>query len=518
MARGKRDYLSFFDQGGRGRRRRAGSPIFIQHRKSRLRWIIPLLLIVAAGGGAWWWFAGRSDDTATIAADGSGATVLTAAGDGTTIPNVLTPLESATTGPGGGGDLDLSCPEGEAATDWVTFQGRPDRSGCVEAPVIEDPKLLWATEVGIQGWLNNPVIADGVVYVGSAGSIQFETDRRDGIYAIDLMTGERKWFFEASLDVNGVTVGSGVVVATGDEGLVWGIDIETGRALWSTNLATAVFGNPLIMDDKAIVVDGLGNITAFDVLTGERRWLASIEGQSIRGGVASDGEMIFVAGEQREVLALDLDGVAVWRETVRGRGATGEAARIFAAPTVVGDLVIITLVRDDVYAEPALLALDKGTGAVRWRANDAAGIKTDWGNIRSSPAAVGDLLLYGEPYSEELIAVSLASGETVWSAEVGAFCYPHWPSPAIVSGQVILPRHDGGLYAVDLATGTPAWSIYIGDHGARGNFPAAYPEDFCLWQPEIGTSVLASPAVAGNGVIVVGTLEGHLIAVADESW
>jgi len=87
-----------------------------------------------------------------------------------------------------------------------------------------------------------------------------------------------------------------------------------------------------------------------------------------------------------------------------------------------------------------------------------------------------------------------------------------------VSGQVILPRFDGGLYSVALATRTEAWSIYLGQQALDGRFPPEFGEDFCEWTPKAGTSIIASPAVAENGVVVVGTLEGYLIAVGNEGW
>jgi outer membrane protein assembly factor BamB len=80
---------------------------------------------------------------------------------------------------------------------------------------------------------------------------------------------------------------------------------------------------------------------------------------------------------------------------------------------------------------------------------------------------------------------------------------------------------DGGiyLYGVDAATGELAWSIWLGSNASAGPFPDAYAEaGFCEWDPKVGFSVLASPAVSQDGVVVVGTLEGVLYAVGDRTW
>jgi outer membrane protein assembly factor BamB len=496
----RRDYLSFF-----GRRGRRKDLVFVREPGARRRWLIPALLLAAAGGFAWWWFArpgpAEQPDTTPVGVS--------------SVPTVLHPETSTTTS---AAVETVSCPAADQTVHWLTFQATSERTGCIDAPTITDPVVLWKAKVGVQGWLNNPVVVEDTVYVGSAGDTQFETDTADGVYAIDLTTGTRVWFFAASLDVNGVAVSDGVVVATGDEGLVWGIDAAEGLGLWTANLEAAVFTNPLIVEDMVVVGDGSGAITAFDLESGERRWQVTVQG-AVRGGAASDGESIYVVSEGRDVIALDLQGNDLWRQTISGPSGESEQWRVFAAPTIAGRLLVVSLIRgEDVHADPALMALDRATGDVAWRAQDAAGIKSEWANVRSSPAVVGDLLVYGETYSDRLVAVGIEDGLTRWSVKVGPYCFQHWPSPAVVSGQVILPRYDGGLYAVALDTKTIAWSIYLGQQALNGEFPADFGEDFCRHQPRSGASVIASPAVADNGVVLVGTLEGYLMAVGDASW
>jgi outer membrane protein assembly factor BamB len=494
----RRDYLSFFS-----RERKRGDLVFVREPGRRRRWLIPALLLAAIGGFTWWWFTRpgpEEPDTTAVAVS--------------SLPTILYPETSSTTSPAA---EQAQCPPSGNPVHWTSFQATPERTGCIDAPTITRPVILWKAKVGVQGWLNNPVVIDDTVYVGSAGDVQFESDTDDGVYAIDLATGTRLWFFAASLDVNGVAASDDVVVATGDEGLVWGIHAAEGLGLWTANLEAAVFTNPLILGNLVVVGDGSGTISAFDLDSGERRWRVMVQG-AVRGGAASDGESIYVVSEDRDAVALDLQGNILWRQTISPRSGESGQVQVFAAPTIAGDLLVVSLVREDVFADPALVALDRQTGNVAWYAEDAAGIKTEWGNVRSSPAVVGDLLVYGEPYSDRLVAVNIEDGATAWSVKVGPLCYPHWSSPAVVSGQVILPRYDGALYAVALGTRTIAWSIYLGQQALDGEFPASYGDDFCQWTPQAGTSIIASPAVADNGVIVVGTLEGYLMAIGDEGW
>lgn len=498
MAR-RRDYVSFFSD-GRGRRR--DLPGF--RRGTRLSaLLLPALALIILAVSVWWYAIRdtRDDPAETVTLEDA------------SIPSVLFPTDDAAEEPGAA-DV-IACTE--PAPTWSTFQGTPARTGCTDAPTIVTPRIIWRAHVGVQGWLNNPIIVGDTIIVGSAGTAQFQRDNSDGIYALDLATGLQKWFFGAELDVNGVGYGDGMIIGTGDEGRVWGLDIN-GNLQWTDDLEAPTFGNPLTVGGIVVIGDGRGRVTAYDIRTGNQRWQQQVSGP-VRGGAASNGDVIVVTGEHREVLAVDLDGRELWRVEVRSRAPSAEETRLFSAPTIVDDLVIIGLLRgDDTYIDPAMVALHISDGRVIWEASDTAGIKSEWGNVRSSPAVVGGLLLYGEPYGDSLVAIDVANGETQWAVAAGAFCYPHWPSPAVVGDQVILPRHDGGVYAVSLPTQEVAWGIFVGSSESTGAFPDGYPENFCEWQPEAAFSVLSSPAVGPDGTIVVGTLEGYLFAIADRDW
>ena len=467
-----------------------------------------LLVAVAAIAISVWWFAFRDVDQVV-----AGERVL----NDTTIPTLLTP--SALEG-GGAEAADVSLDCSTLVEDWTTFQGGAERTGCLNTRPISSPEILWHTETGILGWRNSPVIEDGAVFVGSAGVVQFAPDRRDGIYSVDLGSGKQRWFYTTELDVNSVVVSDGVVIGTGDEGRIWALSARDGTLLWSDDLQVGVFADPLFFEDLVIVGDGDGWGTAYDAKTGENSTrLAQVDG-AIRGGVSSDGEHIYVAGENGDMLVLNGDGQVVWRVDTDGTGPGEADAKIFAAPTITDSMVILSLVRTGEGAEPALLALDREDGTELWRARDAASIKiTGWANIRSSPAVAGDYVVFGEGYSQDLVVIDIRTGETVWSVQIGEFCYPHWPSPVINNGVAYLARHDGGLYAVDLATREIAWEIYLGDADGTGAFPGNFEEGgFCQWGPEDGHSILSSPAVSPEGAIVVGTLEGVLITIGDSDW
>lgn len=427
----------------------------------------------------------------------------------------------------------LEHPRGQAASqgesgypaDWPTFQASPARTGSVQARTVTNPIVLWATEVGTQTWLNNPIIVGSRVFVGSSGSRWNRPDASDGVYSLDLSSGDILWFTPAENDVNGVAYGEGLIVATGDEGAVWALEADSGEIRWRQAVSRGkMYTNPLFVGGLAVVGNARGILYAFDLKTGTLKWSKRLRG-AIRGGASSDGATIYAGSTKGDVVALGLDGTERWRILLLHPSfdrKREEPAEIYAAPTVVGGLVVIGFVRDTYYDEPALVAIDRATGAIRWRASNPTKLEGGWGNIRSSPAAYKDLLIYGEPYSNRVVAVGVRDGRVRWSSAVGFPMFPHWPSPAVVGSMALIPRHDGGLYALEAATGHPLWSLYLGDAPQAGtDFPGnIMPPDWedCAWQPNVGRSIFASPAIAKNGLVVVGTDQGFLFCVGDSSW
>ncbi|NIU18152.1 MAG: PQQ-binding-like beta-propeller repeat protein, partial [Actinobacteria bacterium] len=191
------------------------------------------------------WFVGFSDDLAFAVMVEQGES-----GGGTAAPIAAAFLEFLQQIPESGGSVQCT----DASNGWPTFQGNGQRTGCatgVEA--VTTPEVKWSAEIGAQAWLNNPVVADGLVIVGSAGASRGRPDSQDGIVAVRLDDGTIEWRVGAAGDVNGVAVGNGVVVATGDDGSVRGIRASDGRLLWEFDAGTLVFTNPLIVDDRVIV-------------------------------------------------------------------------------------------------------------------------------------------------------------------------------------------------------------------------------------------------------------------------
>ncbi|MFO0760114.1 MAG: PQQ-binding-like beta-propeller repeat protein [Byssovorax sp.] len=404
-----------------------------------------------------------------------------------------------------------------AGGSWPMFHGDLARTGVVRARPIKSPRMLWHATVGIQGWLNAPVIVGALVVVPSSGDKHNFPDARDGLHALDLRTGRPVWQAHFDADANGVALAGGRAFATSDDGHTYAVALDSGAILWKQKGLGKVYAGPLPIGDQVIVGDAGGLLRAYAQADGAPRWKVQLDG-AIRGGAASDGRIIYAASQGGDVVAVTLDGHEMWRRAVTRPGFGGGKPvpiEAYPAPIVDQDHLIVPFARDTGYDTPALVALDTRTGKSRWTAQGIG--KIDWGNIRTTPVLVDGLLIYGEPYSGDVAAVDAKSGRTRYRITLGPCFFPQWASPVAAGDLVYLPRFDGSLYAIHAGTGALAWQLYLGDqrHVAPGLPQGHVAGAGCAWEVPSGASLYAPPAIAEDGTVLIGSGEGVLYAIGD---
>jgi outer membrane protein assembly factor BamB len=406
-----------------------------------------------------------------------------------------------------------------AGGGWPLLHGDLGRTGHSNAAPIVTPRVLWKTTVGIQGWLNGPVIAGSLVLVPSSGDKHNTPDARDGIFALELRTGKPRWHAHFDGDANGVALAADRAFATGDDGYTYGLSLATGAVIWRQKGQGKVYSGPLPIGDRVIVGDAGGLLRAYAQADGTPLWKVQLDG-SIRGGASSDGTSIYAVSTGGEAVALSLDGKERWRRTVTRPGYGGGRPvpiEAYSAPIVADGLVILPFARDTGYDTPALFALDAATGKTRWEAKGKG--KDDWGNIRSTPALVSGTLVYSEPYSGDVVGVDAKSGRARFRVTVGPCFFPQWASPAAAGDLVYVPRFDGALYAVRAGTGAVAWQLYLGAQSRVGpGLPGMLAgAKGCEWELPFGAPLYSPPAIAEDGMLLVGSGEGVLYAIVDDT-
>ena len=403
-----------------------------------------------------------------------------------------------------------------ARGSWPTFHGSPSRSGLAEAPSIETPRIAWQAKVGIQSWLNSPLVLGKVVFVPTCGDTHNVSDSMDGVYALDLETGNQLWFSRLPLDANGAAANPQHLVVTCDDGATRSLDPLTGDPQWVHEGEGKAYTHPLLLDDLVVVGDASGHLSAYTLATGATRWTTKLRG-AIRGGAGSDGVTIFAISEDGEAVALTREGRELWRQMVMRPAWEGAgpdvAIEVYSPPIVTDHDLFVPFARDTYYSTPALLALDKRTGRVRWHATSGS---DQWGNVRSTPALVEDVLVYGEPYSGDIVGISAVDGQATFRKRVGPCTFPQWSSPAATPDVVYVPRFSGSVYAVEPATGRLRWELYLGDSNHLQDPPdeATDLTGGCDWEAP-GHALYSPAAIAPNGTLLVGSEEGLLYAVVD---
>lgn len=183
----------------------------------------------------------------------------------------------------------------------------------------------------------------------------------------------------------------------------------------------------------------------------------------------TDGTMVYGWFGTGQIVALDLKGSLVWKRHLGGEYSPfsinwGHAS----SPVIYKELLILLC-----YHEPAsyLLALDKKTGAVRWKVDRPAGLIS-----YSTPLVVerpdGVELVVNS--SEGLESYDAQTGRSLWRAPEGS----RFPIPMPV-------EHDGILYTSRGYRSSPYLALRL---GGRGDVSASH----VVWKTPTGAPYVSS--------------------------
>lgn len=357
-------------------------------------------------------------------------------------------------------------------------------------------RLKWAFAVpNAVDMRSQPALAGGAIYLGGGNGT---------LYALDRATGCLRWSFEASASIrSGVIVspwqagdrGARPLVYFGDSfGHAYALDAQTGEEVWHKRIddhpdavltgAPALHGDTLYVpvssfEEGSAAVPGYaccsfrGSILALDARTGEEKWRTWLVDPPQR---AADG-----------------------------RSATPSGIAVWSTPLVDAERGQLYVTTGDNYTQPttamsdAVVALDLATGAVRWTTqvtdNDSWNVACFAGrDAPNCPADAGPdfdfgaaaVLARGSDGRERLLvgqksgvayALDPASGERLWQTQVGRggeLGGVHF-GIAADDGKLYVPIHDAsfpggiagagkpGIYALDVATGSPVWAAAAAD-------------------------------------------------------
>ncbi len=102
-------------------------------------------------------------------------------------------------------------------------------------------------------------------------SFVYAAGRDKTVHALDIKTGQRKWFYRtrARIESSPVYLSNSVIVAGGD-GNLYLLDAEKGTNRWSYKSGSSFMASPAVARDRLLIGDEDGKFYCFDLVGGEK--------------------------------------------------------------------------------------------------------------------------------------------------------------------------------------------------------------------------------------------------------
>jgi len=323
------------------------------------------------------------------------------------------------------------------ATSWpglTLMGGRLYVADLTQLQVLEadDAEPVWSFPADTKGdnrgiFYAAPAVTDKYVIAASemprAG---FFSQPTNVVWAIDRETGREVWSFsEAGGNyIEGGAISDGTLVIGNSDGFVYALDLDRGALRWKFETGHRVWATPLI--DSAVVFIGSldRHLYALSLSDGSVIWDFDAGGAFAGTPVLRDGTL-YIGAFNDTFYALDA-------ETGQVRWSIPSENWFWGGPVLYEDVVYAADVNGNVYA------LDAGSGDVKWQ--QSLGVR-----VRAAPAISedGTLLLLGSE-NGSLHALATKDGFTLWVDEVEGQVL----SPPVVSGSVVYEVLTYGTYRV----------------------------------------------------------------------
>jgi outer membrane protein assembly factor BamB len=389
------------------------------------------------------------------------------------------------------------------------------------------PNVVWTKLIGAQKWKNNILIEGDLLYMGSGGAIMSKPDSKDGLYSLDIKTGERKWFFPGSNDFLSIlSIGDMIYGGTLD-GFFWSIAKEYGTPVWKLKFLTAVFSRPIRLTfnedpDLLFIVPWKGNAYLIEPERGTIIFTLNLSGEFRADAIVRDN-MIILPEQSGKVFFLKysykkLEQTAVvliqYADPYSESGYS--SADLYASPVIYKNTVIIGFARRTYYNQPPIAAIDVYTKKINWFSTNATTAVQSFGNIRSSPCLSGDRLFYANTATNQLVIISADNGECIGSIDLGIPVYYQWSHPIIDNEILCIARGDGIIYFIQKDTNKLLYGIVLIAGEAAKILTAAKVKELSDENPILHTNpptgIIGSPFIK-DGILYIGTVDGEVSAV-----
>ncbi|MFO1061339.1 MAG: PQQ-binding-like beta-propeller repeat protein [Dongiaceae bacterium] len=214
---------------------------------------------------------------------------------------------------------------------------------------IDSGKKLWESKM--PGPMRAPpAVSDGRIF---AITLDYE------VVALAEDDGRRLWSYAGESEGAGLLGGTtpavlgNTVISTDSSGNVFALRAETGKVLWSDNLAGAargdsiatmadIRGRPVIDRDMVIAISNSGTLAAIDLRRGDRVWDKDVGGTQ-QPWIA--GDYVFIVDNDNQVLCLNrADGRVKWVQALPAYENAEEMKDpiYWSGPLLAGDRLVVS--------------------------------------------------------------------------------------------------------------------------------------------------------------------------------
>jgi outer membrane protein assembly factor BamB len=356
-------------------------------------------------------------------------------------------------------------------------------------------KTVWRFQAGSPVH-SSPAVASGLVIAATLGGRIFAVDQAAGRIRWSMQTGDTLprniapaggW----DLLVSSPVVTGNTVVIGGQDGIVYSLDLTTGRVKWRGKTNGKVRGTPAVSEGMVVAGSWDGRVYAFDLSTGQERWVNRTAGdtmnlkgfgydrRAIQGSPAIAGGRVFIGSRDGGFYGIDFrTGERQWRATHRGSWVVGSATAEPGRVTVGSS--------DGHFVH----AVDPATGKDIWRLETGM-------NVLASPLRVADLTIIGLYHTEGagggVWALDAATGAVRWKLDLDAAVMS---SPVAADGELYIGTEDGSVVAIEqVSPVVPRLAVFYDAALSRVARMRA-PELALEYFRDLGYDVLASDSLA----------------------
>ena len=329
------------------------------------------------------------------------------------------------------------------------------------------PQLAWSAKIGEgdsrkQRITADPVVANGRIYTLDSGALLTATSTSGAtLWTRDLTPASEK---QGQATGGGLAIEGDTLYASIGFGILAAIDASNGSLRWTQQLESSGSGTPTVYGDLIYLTAGDNTGWALRKSDGRVEWQigASASLSNILGAPApavTSKYAIFAFGSGDVQGVFRQGGLERWRTAVVGRrpGRAGSFnSDVTSPPVVSGDRVFVG------NNSGRLAALSLSSGQRLWTARDGA-LGPVW-PAGDSIFAVTDL--------NELVRINATDGKRIWGVPLPNFVkerpkrqsavFSHY-GPIIAGGRVIVASDDGVLRSYDPTDGSLTGTTEIPD-------------------------------------------------------